>query len=247
VQASSCGTNKLCVPGDFASPDGADFKMDLLSGNVNVDFGDLGGANMGLGGFALNNFQPINFHASPFSGSTGASVGISTLTYESIDHYLIGSALIFGSTAEFYLGGTGTGTLIDIDGTKGDWSLNIPLYATWGNTQFNFGQVELSTAQTYNYYGETYLNSDGDLAVDRIEHSVSGQSMDYASGNAFLVGQAQINDPNFALNGVRVTFGIYGNDPVVSSVPEPAAIWSMLSGLGLLGLATGHRRRKNAV
>jgi hypothetical protein len=242
AQASSCG-NKLCVPGDFPSPDGADFNMDLLSGSVHVDFGDLGGADSGLGGFTLNNFQPIGFHASPFSNGTDTSAGTSTLTYESINHYLIGSALIFGSTADFYLDGTGTGTLVDIDGTTGDWSLSIPLFATWANTLFNFGQVVLSTAQTYSYYGETYLNTDGDPVIDRLMHSISGQSMDYASGNAFLVGQAEINDPEFLLNGVRVTFGIYGNDPVVSSVPEPAVIWSMLFGLGLLGVAVRHRRR----
>ena len=39
------------------------------------------------------------------------------------------------------------------------------------------------------------------------------------------------------------TLGMYGNDPVVSAVPVPAAVWLFGSGLiGLIGIA----RRKKA-
>lgn len=229
ASASSCGANKLCVPGDFPSPGGADFNMDLLGGNVYIDFP---GTESGLvgPGFNLVNLQTITFHASPFSGASGASVGTSTLTYSNIGYYSLGSFSLFGSNAEFYLQGTGTGNLVDIDGTKGDWSLNIPLFATWVGTDFNFGLVQLSSANTYSYYN-------GDAV-----QTLSGQSMDYASGDVFLVAQASVTDTSNPFYGARITFGLNGNDPVIA-VPEASVFGQLLAGLGLLGLVTLIRNR----
>lgn len=232
--ASTCGTNKLCVPGDFPSPDGADFNMDLLSGNIYFDFP---GTSEGLGDVAFNNLQPIGFHASPFANPIGSSVGTSTLSYSNIAHYSLGSILFLGITGEFYLQGTGFGSLVDIDGTKGDWSLNVPLFATWNGVQFNFGNVQLSTASSFDFYYYNPANS----TINNLT-SLSGQSMNYATGNAFLVGQTTINDPSNPFNGVRITLGLNGNDPVVS-VPEASVVWQLLAGLGLLGLFVQIRNR----
>jgi hypothetical protein len=228
ASASSCGTDKLCVPGDFPSPNGADFNMDLLGGDVYLDFPSGGAA----GGAPLDNLQPISFHASSFTDPIGASVGTSTLTYANINHYSLGSFIFFDSLAEFYLEGTGFGELVDIDGTKGDWSLNVPLFGTWHDIQFNFGSVQLSTASTLSYY-----------SVSSGLTSLSGQSMNYATGNAFLVGQATVTDPTNPFVGVRITLGLSGNDPVVTSIPEPSVVWQLLAGLGLLGVAVRIRNR----
>jgi hypothetical protein len=222
ASASICGTNKLCVPEDFQSPNGADFNMDLLGGTVYLDWaGQQSGT--GIAEAPLNNLMPIGFHASPFSNPTNSSVGTSTLSYSSINHYSLGTFDVAGAQAEFYLQGTGSGNLTDIDGTQGNWSLNVPLYATWNDIQFNFGNIQLSSAGTLYYYSISGLSS------------LSGQSMDYASGNTFLVGQATVTDSNNPFYGVRVTLGLNGNDPVVSSVPEASIGWQLLAGLGVLG------------
>jgi hypothetical protein len=228
--ASTCGTNKLCVPGDFPSPDGADFNMDLLGGSVYIDMPN---SASGLSGYTLTNLQPITFHASPFANPTGASVGTSTLTYSAISHYSLGTFTLFDIDAEFYLEGTGFGELVDIDGTQGNWSLNVPLHATWNGVFFDFGNVLLSTAATYSYY---FAGSPSQL---------SGQVMNYATGDAFLVGQASVTDINNPFYGVRITLGLNGNDPVVTSVPEPSVMWQLMAGLGLLGLVVHLRNRSS--
>lgn len=226
VSASTCGTNKLCVPGDFPSPDGAWFNMDLLGGEVYLD-------GIASSGFMLENLQPITFHASPFANPTGSSVGTSTLSYAAIDHYSIATFWVAGAEASFYLDGTGNGELVDIDGSRGDWSLNIPLRATWNGLEFDFGTTLLTTAATYGYRTGGYP---GTMTY------LSGQSMDYASGDAFLVGQAEVNDTSHPFNGLRITLGLYGNDPVVSAVPEPTVTLQLLAGLGLVGLVARVRR-----
>lgn len=230
ASASSCGTDTLCVPGDFPSPNGADFSMDLLNGNIYFDFP--GPSGSAIGDVPFDNLQPISFHASPFTNPFAGSVGTSTLTYASINHYSFGSFMFFGFNAEFYLQGTGFGNLVDLDGTKGDWSLDVPLFATWNNIQFNFGNVQLSTAGTLSY------NS-----VSNGLTSLSGQSMDYATGNAFLVGQATVTDPTNPFAGLRITLGLNGNDPVITSVPEASVVWQLLAGLGLLGVVVRIRNR----
>jgi hypothetical protein len=69
----------------------------------------------------------------------------------------------------------------------------------------------------------------------------TGQAMDYGTGDVFLVGHGSNTDPSSGLYGTRITLGINGNDPVLQTVPMPAAIW--LFGSGLLGLI-GVARRK---
>lgn len=230
AHASSCG-NVLCVPGDFPSPSGADFTMDLQAGSVHV-------AN--AGGFALNNLQPIGFHASAFSNGNGASAGTSTLTYSDINNYLVGTSDFYGATMSIYISGVGTGTLVDLDGTQGTWSLSVPMYATWQDQTMDLGTVTLSTAQTFKYQNDTYIDSNGNLVADGLVHTISGQNMDYATGSAFLVGQGLV--ANGAFQGVNVILGIYGNDPLVASVPEPENYLMMLVGIGLVGFMQNRRK-----
>lgn len=233
AQASSCA-NVLCVPGDFPSPNGADFNMDLITGTVQLDFGT---SNL-QGGWNLNNLQPISFHASPFTNPNQTSVGFSTLTSLNIDHYTIGNFDIFGSTAEFYFSGSGSGTLTDIDGTKGDWSLTAPLEATSAGDTFDFGQVTFSTSASHSYY--IYQKPPFQYPVPMA--TITGQSMDYATGNAFLVGQGSITDPDSSLYGLTVTFGLNANDPLVSTVPEPESYSLMFAGVIMLGLLVRRRQ-----
>lgn len=234
ASASVCGTDKLCVPEDFPAPNGADFQMILLGGTMYVD---TPGVQQGVLSATLINPQPITFHASPFSNPAGTSAGTSTLTYSNINHYSVGTFNVLNMPAEFYLQGTGTGSLVDIDGTKGHWSLEVPLYATWNNTQFNFGNVLLSTAAAYQYYGASPANP---------LKTLIGSSMSYATGDAFLVGQATVTDPTNPFYGFRITLGLNGNDPVVSSVPEASVVGQLLAGLGMMGLVVGARRRRDA-
>ena len=215
--ASASGIN---VPGDFPG----DFYMDLLSGFANID-----NETSNVGTFELDTTSnQIPFAASSFTpDGTGAGISSISVDYSTIN---IGSTLFFGATINFFLEGVGTGSLDDIDETQGHWSLTMPLFADWNDAIWAIGDIELSSAASYDYFGSSGLAS------------VSGDIMNYATGNTFLVGQTTITDTESPFVGIRVTLGLDGNDPVVASVvPVPAAIW--LFGSGLLGLI-GFARRK---
>lgn len=53
ASASTCGTDKLCVPGGFPSPGGANFNMDLLGWDVYFDMPII--QPSGIGGRPLDN------------------------------------------------------------------------------------------------------------------------------------------------------------------------------------------------
>lgn len=177
----------------------------------------------------------ILFDASAFDG-IGPGAGTSTLTLTSFNHWNIGSADILGSTVNFYIDGPGTGTLVDnADSTAGNWTLQVPLYATWNGVNFLFSDFTLSTAASYSYYPSGYYPNGTPLTT------INGSAMDYATGDAYLVGQSSSGFDNSPFPGMRLTVALYGNDPVV--VPLPAAVVLFGSGaLGLLGL--GIRRRR---
>ncbi|MGB5260724.1 MAG: hypothetical protein WBO34_09410 [Gammaproteobacteria bacterium] len=215
--ASASGIN---VPGDFPG----DFYMDILSGFANIDI-----ETSHIGTFDLDTTSnQIPFTATSFTpDGTGAGISSISVANSAIN---IGSTLFFGMTMNFFLEGGGTGSLDDIDGTQGHWNLTMPLFADWNGGIWGIGDFGFSSAESYDYFGASGLTS------------ISGDIMNYATGNTFLVGQATITDPDSPFIGIRVTLGLNGNDPVVA--PVPAAVWLFGSGLvGLVGLA---RRKKSA-
>lgn len=216
--------SKINVPGDFPGS----FAMDLLGGTLIIDHPT--GVPIGTG--SVNTLaKQILFTASAFDGA-GVGAGTSNLTLQSISNWEIGTTPnIFGYDALFYINGSGNGALVDNStSTAGHWSMNLPLYALWNGVDFYFSDFSLSTNATYNYYSV----SEPGL------QTISGQIMDYQTGDAFLVGQGVVTDPLNPFYGIRITLGIYGNDPV--AVPVPAAVWLFFSGLMAIG-GLGYRMR----
>jgi hypothetical protein len=225
LAAAPAQANKLNVPGDFPNS----FAMNLLGGVMMVD-----NPSSGWGvaqGSVTTDAKRILFDASAFDGS-GPGAGTSTLTLTSFNHWDIGSADILGSTVDFYIDGPGTGTLVDnADSTAGNWTLQVPLYATWNGNDFLFSDFTLSTAASYSYYPVGHYP----------KATITGSAMDYATGDAYLVGQSSSGFDSSPFPGMRLTVALYGNDPVV--VPLPAAVLLFGSGaLGLLGLGVRRRR-----
>jgi hypothetical protein len=215
----------LNVPDDFPGS----FHMDLLNGFAVFDFDPAYGSSGYIGDIPLDtSTNQILFSASAFDG-IGGGAGTSTLALEPVNMN-IGTSTFFGNTISFYLDGSGSGTLVDLDGTQGDWTLNLPLFADWITNTVEFPEFSLSSAASYQYAGPSH------------QETIDGLAMDYASGNTFLVGQSTIADPNSPFKGARVTIGIYANDPTI--VPLPATMWLFSSGLfGLVGVL----KRRNAV
>lgn len=217
----------ISIPGDFPGT----FAMDLLAGDAFWDFyGGAGCADPVCSGFSLTidtTEKQILFDAIAFDG-VGAGEGTSQLALNPINDWFIGSGMFGGFEGSFYVDGSGVGTLVDnADSTAGHWTLEVPMYALWNGTRFDFNDLTLSTNASYNYY-DTF----------GVEQTLSGSIMDYATGDAFLVGQSIINDPLHPFNGLSLTLGFFGNDPIVTTVPMPAAVWLFGSGLiGLIGVA----------
>jgi hypothetical protein len=207
----------LNVPNDFPGS----FHMDLLNGVAVFDFDPAYGASGYIGDIPLDtSTNQILFSATAFDG-IGSGSGTSALTLEPTTME-IGSSTFFGDPINFYLNGSGSGTLVDLDGTKGDWTLDLPLFADWITNTVEFPNFSLSSAASYQYTG---LGG---------PETLSGLAMDYATGNTFLVGQSTITSGPFI--GARVTVGIYGNDPTI--VPLPGAVWLFSSGVvGLIGIS----------
>lgn len=214
---------KLNVPEDFPNS----FHMDLLSGSVVVDF-DTGTSPVGeVNVVPTNGVSQILFDATEFDG-VGIGEGTSNLTLTSTFTELA-TFEFSGVAGSFYLDGAGLGTLTDNGNGSGDWSMDLPLFAEWNGTVFNFTDLTLSSNATYDF---NTIDGTG---------SLSGVSMNYETGDTFLVGQSTVIGDN-PFTGLRITLGMNGNDPVlVSAVPVPAAVW--LFGSGLIGLA-GLARRK---
>ena len=231
--SSNAFAAKLNVPADFPNS----FHMDLLSGSVIVDFAT-GTSPVGeipvlpTGGVSQILFDATAFDATGF-GYIGIGEGTSNLTLTSTFSQ-IASFDFAGVTGSFYLDGSGLGTLTDKGDGTGDWSMGLPLFAEWNGTTFNFTDLILSSNATYSFNTATGPSS------------ISGTSMSYETGDTFLVGQSTvITDGGHPFEGLRITLGMNGNDPVsLSAVPVPAAVW--LFGSGLIGLAGFARRKTRA-
>lgn len=229
---------KLNVPDDFPNS----FHMDLLSGSVFVDF--VGGTSA-LGEIDVvpsNGLSQILFDATSFDGF-GPGEGTSDLTLTSTNQWDIATFNSFGFEGRFFLNGNGAGTLVDNGDGSGEWALNIPLFAEWNNILFEFSDFSLSTSASYSYTPSTYYDAITGQQVTT-SGALAGVSMDYETGDAFLVGQSTVTEVGHPFEGLRITLGMNGNDPVLlpSAVPVPAAVW--LFGSGLVGLVGFARRNK---
>ena len=165
----------------------------------------------------------ILFDATAFDG-VGAGAGTSQVTLNPISDLWIGSSTFMGAEGSFFIDGAGTGTLADTAGsTAGHWTLSVPMYAIWNGTRFDFPELTLSTEASYSYWDTASASQ-----------TLSGQIMDYGTGDAYLVGEANITDASHPFNGLLLVLGFHGNDPVVSPVPLPAAAWLFGGGLAIV-------------
>ena len=229
---------KLNVPGDFPNS----FHMDLLSGSIFVDMVGSGGSVGEIEVIPTNGLSQILFDATLFDG-VGVGEGTSHLTLTSTNQWDIATFSKYNTDGRFFLDGNGAGTLVDNGDGSGEWSLNLPLFAEYGDVLFEFPEFSLSTSMTYNFTPSSYFDDITGQWVSTGD-TLTGVSMDYETGDAFLVGQSTVNEEGHPFNGMRITMGMYGNDPVLvpSAVPVPAAIW--LFGSGLIGLMGFAKRKK---
>lgn len=242
---TGCGTDWLNVPGDFSQPVNY-FSMYLLGGQFNIEEWGENAPWVPSGHMVANTVgKQINFTATQFN-HIGAGQGTSFLS-ANFDHYVIASGNITGGitsdTIPVYLDGNATGTLVDNGDGTGNWTLASHMYANFGPSIYanspsgdlivDMGVIQLTTNATY-----SYASSCVDANCQFVNFSSeTGEAMNYHTGLAYLVGQTLTS------YGYRVTVGLYGQDPVASPVPAPAAAWLMGSGLlGLIGVA----RRKAA-
>ncbi|MBI3433187.1 MAG: PEP-CTERM sorting domain-containing protein [Hydrogenophilales bacterium] len=214
----------LNVPGDFSQPVN-NFTMNLLGGWFNAGY-----QNSDI----TTNGDQISFTATQFD-HVGPGQGTSSLNANLSGVEIGYSPSFITQPTTIYADGQATGTLVDnATSTQGQWTLNAHLYANWGNMQgIDLGVVSLSTGASYTYY-------------DAWNHTAvaTGSAMDYASGLAYFVGQGIIQSGPF--NNLRVTLGLWGQDPVATTVPSPGTAWLM--GIGILGLAgIAHRRRATQI
>lgn len=220
--SASAHAGPIDVPEDFPG----NFRMDLLAIDI---FVDRPSTSTGLGSATVNPTElGINFSASAFDGDGTPDWGTSTLTTLA-QSFLLGGTQYLLKDIELFINSGGPGTLTDLGNGTGDWELTVPLRVDYDGSQVALFDVTLSTSSTFSYYDQ--LN---------VLQSVSGQAMDYATGDALLVAQAMLDQGPLSGSGLRGTLVINGNDPVV--VPEPSSI--LLVAIGLIGLASNERLRR---
>ncbi len=251
---TSASPAKFNIPGDFPGT----FQIDFLG----TDF-KLSGSSSG----SLSTASIIQFSV---GSETSAGSGIYNTSVSPLGFSFLGFEPVAGLGFDVYGAGTGTGTF---DTTTGDWEINMPTLfvnvstdisgnvTTYG-TRLDFKLTTQNifvpsaggslpgywtTTATPMVIDESSPDPWGDLNL--VAGGIVPNSADLVLAYDFgLINDIGNTYTNFLLDanvweGVQYEFDIFGNDPLVSTVPVPAAVW--LFGSGLLGLfgAAGRKKR----
>lgn len=246
---------KFNIPGDFPG----DFRIDFLG----TDF-KLGGYSSG----SLSTTSTVDFSV---GSETSAGSGIYNISVDSQGFNFLGFQATSVMKFDVYGAGVGTGTF---NTNTGDWELNVPtLFVDYdvdssGDVISGNGvriDFQLTTSNIWiegNDYNPGYwATTASPMILDEASpepwgdmNLVAGGTVPFASDltltydwdliNSIASGYTswQIDQDIYA--GEQYEFNIYGNDPLVSSVPVPTAIWLFSS--GLIGLFGFSRRRNHA-
>jgi len=230
LSSASALAGNLNVPGDFPGH----FRMDLLAISA---FADHPGSGEGEGSCTPNSNEfGIDFSATAFDGDGSPDWGTSTLE-TTAQVFEVGRTKLANKDLVFFIAEGGPGTLVDLGNGTGDWTLTAPVRVEYDGETAAEIDGTLTTNGSYSYYDEN-----DDL------QSVSGVAMDYATGDALLVGQIEFTDG--VLQGYRATFAINANDPLLlSSEPVPTlSQWGLITfGMLLLtAMALALRRQRVA-
>ena len=200
---------ELNVPGDFPG----NFRMDLL---VISAFADHPGDEFGEGSLTLDSEEfGLDFSASAFSGTGTPDWGTSTLE-TTAQVFEVGRTKLLNKDLVFFIEAGGPGTLVDLGNGTGDWTLTAPVRVEVDGETVADTDGTLTTNGSYSYYDEH----------DHLQ-SVNGVAMDYATGDAVLVGQIEFSQG--FLQGYRATCAINANDPVLLDIRVPTlSPWSQL-------------------
>jgi len=238
---------KFNIPGDFPGL----FQIDFLG----TDF-KLGGVSSG----ALSTESTIQFAV---GSELSTSSGIYNISVSPSGFSFLGFKPV-GLNFDVYGAGTGSGTF---DTNTGHWTIDMPtLFVNVGSdhlgnlisygTRLDFhlttenifvppsgaGTGYMTTSATPMVLDESSPVAWGDLnlVAGGIVPLPEDLTLAYDFGLINAIGSSYSNfilDPNI-WTGAQYEFDIYGNDPLVSSVPVPAAVWLFGSGLiGLIGIA----------
>ena len=239
---------KFDIPGDFPGT----FQIDFLG----TDF-KLGGVSSG----SLSTESKVQFSVGSESSSGSGIYNIST-SPSGFDFQ--GFKPITGLDFDIFGAGTGTGTF---DTNTGHWTIDMPtLFVNVGSDHLE-NPISYGTRVDFHLTTENILIPASGTSPAYMTTSATPMVIDESSlepwGDLNLVAGGVIADPlNLALaydfgliseisngytdfrldpkiwTGAQYEFDIYGNDPLVNTVPVPAAVWLFGSGLlGLVGVA----------
>ncbi|OGI52761.1 MAG: hypothetical protein A3A87_03965 [Candidatus Muproteobacteria bacterium RIFCSPLOWO2_01_FULL_60_18] len=249
----AAGTSRAS-PAKFVIPD-------AFPGNFRIDFLGTDFKLWGNSSGTLSTESTIDFSVGT---ETSSGSGIYNISVAPGGFQFLGFGPGFGLLFDAYGAGTGTGTF---DTSTGDWVVDMPTlfvnywYDEFGNKNGNGMRLDFHLT-TSNIWIPTDGNNPGYwtttaspmvLDVNSPQpwgdlHLVAGGLVPYANTLSLtydwgLINTIAANYSSWQIDtnpwvGIQYEFDIYGNDPVVSAVPVPAAMWLFGSGLaGLFGLA----------